>query len=209
ALSAEPHGLSGLDGRHREWFPTPARTAGGSKSGCWPRGFCATIREPHMAAAKFYPTTSGVSLRDLGAAVVPLARNVASIQVPGLRAQSPVFASWTVTLACNLGCAHCSFNRPLPDELPHAERLEVARRPPQGQCSAPAGALHAQPPQFPRFRCADGLLAGARGQRAPASRARQLPPSGARSQLPVPARGSAGIRTRLRRDPRALSILEG
>ena len=83
-----------------------------------------------MAAAdpKFYPTTSGVSLRDLGAAVVPLARNVASIQVPGLRAQSPVFASWTVTLACNLGCAHCSFNRPLPDELPHAERLEVAHR---------------------------------------------------------------------------------
>ena len=83
-----------------------------------------------MAAAdpKFYPTTSGVSLRDLGAAVVPLARNVASIQVPGLRARSPVFASWTVTLACNLGCAHCSFNRPLPDELPHAERLEVAHR---------------------------------------------------------------------------------
>src|SRR5438552_8044541 len=83
-----------------------------------------------MGAAdpKFYPTTSGVSLRDLGAAVVPLVRNVASTQVPGLRAPSPVFASWTVTLACNLGCAHCSFNRPLPDELPHAERLEVAHR---------------------------------------------------------------------------------
>ena len=88
------------------------------------------LRSIAMAAGdpKFYPTTSGVSFADLGAAVVPLARNLASIQVRGLRAQSPVFASWTVTLACNLGCAHFSFNRPLPDELPHAERLEVAHR---------------------------------------------------------------------------------
>src|SRR5947208_12856840 len=104
---------------------SPARlvsTVRGAKSGCCRQGFCATILEPQMAAAgpKFYPTTSGVSLRDLGAAVVPLARNVASIQVPGLRAQSTVFASWTVTLACNLVCSYVCFYRSLLDQLHHS-----------------------------------------------------------------------------------------
>ena len=75
-----------------------------------------------------YPTTTGVSLRDLGASLVPLARGVASIKLPILRAENPVFVTWAVTEACNLACAHCNLNRPLPDELTHEQRLEVAHR---------------------------------------------------------------------------------
>ncbi len=74
------------------------------------------------------PTTTGVALGDLGAAVVPLARNLASFHLPVLRARNPVFVSWAVTEACNLGCAHCSMNRPLPNELDAAQRAAVARR---------------------------------------------------------------------------------
>ena len=72
--------------------------------------------------------TTGVTLRDLSAAVIPLARNIASMHLPVLRASSPAFASWAVTEACNLKCAHCSMNRPLPDELSHEQRLAVAQR---------------------------------------------------------------------------------
>jgi MoaA/NifB/PqqE/SkfB family radical SAM enzyme len=67
-------------------------------------------------------------LRDLGRAIVPLARNVASVRLPMLLARNPVFVVWAVTEACNLGCAHCDLNRPLPDELDHAHRLSVAHR---------------------------------------------------------------------------------
>jgi MoaA/NifB/PqqE/SkfB family radical SAM enzyme len=74
------------------------------------------------------PTTTGVTLRDLATAAVPLARNIAATHLPVLRAATPAFASWAVTEACNLKCAHCSMNRPLPDELNHEQRLEVARR---------------------------------------------------------------------------------
>ena len=74
------------------------------------------------------PTTTGVTLGDLGRAVVPLARNIASFSLPVLRAKNPVFLSWAVTEACNLACAHCSMNRPLPDELDRAQRLEIARK---------------------------------------------------------------------------------
>jgi MoaA/NifB/PqqE/SkfB family radical SAM enzyme len=74
------------------------------------------------------PTTTGVTLRDLATAVVPLARNLASMHLPVLRASSPAFASWAVTEGCNLRCAHCSMNRPLPDELTHEQRLDVARK---------------------------------------------------------------------------------
>ncbi len=73
-------------------------------------------------------TTTGVMLRDLGRAVVPLARNIASIRLPMLLAPNPVFAVWAVTEACNLACAHCDMNRPLPDELDHEQRLTIARR---------------------------------------------------------------------------------
>jgi MoaA/NifB/PqqE/SkfB family radical SAM enzyme len=72
--------------------------------------------------------TTGVTLRDLSAAVIPLARNIGSMHLPVLRSASPAFASWAVTEACNLKCAHCSMNRPLPDELTHEQRLEVARK---------------------------------------------------------------------------------
>ncbi len=74
------------------------------------------------------PTTTGVTLGDLGPALVPLARNIASTALPVLRAKNPVFLSWAVTEACNLACAHCSMNRPLPDELTRAQRLTVARK---------------------------------------------------------------------------------
>jgi len=74
------------------------------------------------------PTTTGVTLRDLASAVVPLARNLSGMHLPVLRASAPAFASWAVTEGCNLKCAHCNMNRPLPDELDHAQRLEVARR---------------------------------------------------------------------------------
>ncbi len=77
---------------------------------------------------KLYPTTTGVSLGDLGLSLVTLARNVAGIGLPVLQAKNPLFMSWAVTEACNLGCTHCSMNRPLPDELKHEERLIVARR---------------------------------------------------------------------------------
>lgn len=77
---------------------------------------------------RLYPTTTGVSLGDLGASLVPLARNIAATRLPVLRAAEPVFATWAVTEACNLACAHCDMNRPLPDELTHAQRLEMARR---------------------------------------------------------------------------------
>jgi MoaA/NifB/PqqE/SkfB family radical SAM enzyme len=77
---------------------------------------------------RLLPTTTGVSLSSLGASLVPLARNIASTRLPVLRARNPVFATWAVTEACNLACAHCSMNRPLPDELTHAQRLEMARR---------------------------------------------------------------------------------
>lgn len=77
---------------------------------------------------RLQPTTTGVSLTDLGASLVPLARNIAGTSLPVLRARNPVFATWAVTEACNLACAHCSMNRPLPDELDHGQRLEVARR---------------------------------------------------------------------------------
>lgn len=78
--------------------------------------------------ARLYPTTTGVSLGDLGASLVPLARNIAGVRLPMLRAPEPVFATWAVTEACNLACAHCDMNRPLPDELNHTQRLEMARR---------------------------------------------------------------------------------
>lgn len=74
------------------------------------------------------PTTTGVTLRDLATAAFPLARNLASMHLPMLRAKSPAFASWAVTEGCNLKCAHCSMNRPLPDELTHEQRLDVARK---------------------------------------------------------------------------------
>ncbi len=74
------------------------------------------------------PTTTGVTLGDLGPALVPLARNIAGTALPVLRAKNPVFLSWAVTEACNLACAHCSMNRPLPDELTRAQRLTVARK---------------------------------------------------------------------------------
>ena len=77
---------------------------------------------------RLYPTTTGVGLRDLGPSLVPLARNIAGIGLPILRAKNPVFVTWAVTEACNLGCAHCSMNRPLKDELDHAQRLEMARK---------------------------------------------------------------------------------
>ena len=72
------------------------------------------------------PTTTGVRLLDLSAALLPLARNLAGKHVPALRPSSPAFASWAVTEGCNLKCAHCSMNRPLPDELTHEQRLAVA-----------------------------------------------------------------------------------
>src|SRR5262245_15167140 len=81
-----------------------------------------------MPQSKLYPTTTGVALGDLGASVVSLARNIAATRLPILRASDPVFMTWAVTEACNLACAHCSMNRPLPDELTHEQRLEVARR---------------------------------------------------------------------------------
>ncbi len=77
---------------------------------------------------RLYPTTTGVSLGDLGPSLVPLARNIAATRLPVLRAPEPVFATWAVTEACNLACAHCDMNRPLPDELDHAQRIEMARR---------------------------------------------------------------------------------
>lgn len=77
---------------------------------------------------KLYPTTTGVSLGDLGPSLIPLARNIAGIRLPVLGASNPVFMTWAVTEACNLACAHCSMNRPLPDELTHTQRIEVARR---------------------------------------------------------------------------------
>ncbi len=77
---------------------------------------------------RLYPTTTGVSLGDLGSSVVPLARNIAATRLPILRPPEPVFATWAVTEACNLACAHCDMNRPLPDELDHAQRTEMARR---------------------------------------------------------------------------------
>ncbi len=61
-------------------------------------------------------------------ASLPLARNLAAMHLPVLRAKSPAFASWAVTEGCNLKCAHCSMNRPLPDELTHEQRLDVARK---------------------------------------------------------------------------------
>lgn len=77
---------------------------------------------------KAQPTTTGVTWRDLASAVVPLGRNLAATHLPVLRGASPAFVSWAVTEGCNLRCAHCTLNRPLPDELTHDERLEVARR---------------------------------------------------------------------------------
>ena len=74
------------------------------------------------------PTTTGVTLRDLATAIVPLGRNIAGIHLPMLRASSPAFASWAVTEGCNLKCTHCSMNRPLPDELTHEQRLAVAHK---------------------------------------------------------------------------------
>ena len=74
------------------------------------------------------PTTTGVTLRDLATAIVPLGRNLAAMHLPMLRASSPAFASWAVTEGCNLKCAHCSMNRPLPDELTHEQRLAVAHK---------------------------------------------------------------------------------
>ena len=74
------------------------------------------------------PTPTGVTLGDLGPALVPLARNIASTALPVLRAKNPVFLSWAVTEACNLACAHCSMNRPLPDELDRAQRMAIARK---------------------------------------------------------------------------------
>jgi sulfatase maturation enzyme AslB (radical SAM superfamily) len=74
------------------------------------------------------PTTTGVTLRDLATAALPLGRNLAAMHLPMLRAKSPAFASWAVTEGCNLKCAHCSMNRPLPDELTHEQRLDVARK---------------------------------------------------------------------------------
>lgn len=74
------------------------------------------------------PTTTGVTLGDLGPALVPLARNLAGTHLPVLRAKNPVFLSWAVTEACNLACAHCSMNRPLPDELDRAQRKVIARK---------------------------------------------------------------------------------
>lgn len=81
-----------------------------------------------MTQQRRKPTTTGVALGDLGAAVVPLARNIASMRLPVLRAKNPVFVTWAVTEACNLACAHCSMNRPLPDELDHEKRLAMARK---------------------------------------------------------------------------------
>lgn len=69
-----------------------------------------------------------MTLRDLATAVVPLGRNLAAMHLPMLRASSPAFASWAVTEGCNLKCAHCSMNRPLPDELTHEQRLAVAHK---------------------------------------------------------------------------------
>jgi MoaA/NifB/PqqE/SkfB family radical SAM enzyme len=79
-------------------------------------------------ATRAQPTTTGITLADLASAALPLARNLAALHLPVLRAESPAFASWAVTESCNLKCAHCSMNRPLPDELDHEQRLEVARR---------------------------------------------------------------------------------
>lgn len=81
-----------------------------------------------MARQRNTPTTTGVTLGDLGLALVPLARNIASTRLPVLRAKNPVFLSWAVTEACNLACAHCSMNRPLPDELTREQRVAVARK---------------------------------------------------------------------------------
>jgi MoaA/NifB/PqqE/SkfB family radical SAM enzyme len=80
------------------------------------------------ARQRLYPTTTGVVLRDLGPSIVPLARNIASFRLPMLRPKNPVFVTWAMTEACNLACAHCSMNRPLPDELDREQRLEMARR---------------------------------------------------------------------------------
>ncbi|MEO7328932.1 MAG: radical SAM protein [Minicystis sp.] len=77
---------------------------------------------------RLHPTTTGVVLRDLGPSLLPLARNIASIRLPVLRPKNPVFATWAMTEACNLACAHCSMNRPLPDELDRSQKLEMARR---------------------------------------------------------------------------------
>lgn len=74
------------------------------------------------------PTTTGVTLGDLGPALVPLARNLAGTHLPVLRAKNPVFLSWAVTEGCNLACAHCSMNRPLPDELDRGQREAIARK---------------------------------------------------------------------------------
>src|SRR3954466_9380241 len=79
-------------------------------------------------AARQDPTTTGVIMRDLGPALVPLARNIASTRLPVLRAENPVFVTWAVTEACNLACDHCDMNRPLPDELTRDERMRVARK---------------------------------------------------------------------------------
>jgi sulfatase maturation enzyme AslB (radical SAM superfamily) len=81
------------------------------------------------AGRKLYPPPRACRWRDLVAAVVPLARNVASMHVPDpcgrIVRRSPPGRSPD---ACNLGCAHCALNRPRPDELTHAQRLEVAHR---------------------------------------------------------------------------------
>lgn len=74
------------------------------------------------------PTTTGVTLGHLGASVLPLARNVAATHLSVLRPKHPVFLSWAVTEACNLACAHCAMNRPLPDELDATQRRAVARK---------------------------------------------------------------------------------
>ncbi len=79
-------------------------------------------------ARRAQPTTTGITLGDLATAALPLARNLAAMHLPLLRAKSPAFASWAVTEGCNLRCAHCSMNRPLPDELTHEQRLDVARK---------------------------------------------------------------------------------
>ncbi|MFO0761397.1 MAG: radical SAM protein [Byssovorax sp.] len=67
-------------------------------------------------------------LRDLGPSIVPLARNIAAFRLPVLRPKDPVFVTWAMTEACNLACAHCSMNRPLPDELDRDQRLAMAKR---------------------------------------------------------------------------------
>ena len=74
------------------------------------------------------PTTTGITLRDLATAALPLGRSLASLHLPVLRPRNPAFVSWAVTEACNLRCAHCAMNRPLPDELDHPRRFAIARQ---------------------------------------------------------------------------------